>query len=190
MSYAPIFDTMLGSSLWEESYEVRVCFVSMLVMKDHNFIVRGTAKHISRMANMKEQEVIECLKILESPDSRRVEVQEFEGRRIRRVNEAGHVPAWLILNGSKYVDLMRAQSGRSKAAIAQAKWRAKQKALGIAPKPRASGGGPLRPMNPKLCQSDADSAGESVTVKEVGQGKRCAQCQEERCDCATEDNDP
>lgn len=183
MSYAPIFDTMLGSSLWDEDYAVRVCFISMLAMKDHNFIVRGTAKHISKMANMKEVEVIECLRILSSPDTNRVEEQEFEGRRIRRVEESGHVPAWLILNGAKYVELMRAQSGRSKAAIAQAKWRAKQKALGIAPKPRARGSGPLRPLNPKLCQSDADSAGESSTVKEVDSGKRCSSCQESECVC-------
>lgn len=133
MSYAPIFDTMLGSSLWDEDYAVRVCFISMLAMKDHEFIVRGSAKHISKMANMKEAEVIECLKILSSPDTKRVEEQEFEGRRIRRVEEAGHVPAWKILNGAKYVELMRAQSGRSKAAIAQAKWRAKQKAMGVVP---------------------------------------------------------
>lgn len=96
-TWSPIWSQIVDSSLWEEPYYVRVLFTSMLALKDVDFVVKLDTYKLAKRANMKEQEVIDGLKILCAPDGRRVGPQEHEGRRVEEV-EGG----WLILNGEKY----------------------------------------------------------------------------------------
>ena len=101
-SWCPITDDLPDSSVWDEPYPVRVLWISMLALKNSQFVVLAdSAYKLARRANMKEQEVIDALNVLSSPDIRRGEDQKFEGRRIEKV-EGG----WLILNGEKYRDLI------------------------------------------------------------------------------------
>lgn len=76
-------------------------------------MVYGNAYNLSRQANLTEQETIEALKVLESPDNHRLEKQEFDGRRIKRIENDGDHIGWLILNGKKYQDLMSASWRRA-----------------------------------------------------------------------------
>ena len=96
-TYAPLFKGLVESSIWLEPDTVRIVWITMLALKDRDHVVRHNAFQIGRFAVKSEQEVIEALKVLSSPDTRRIEPQPFEGRRIERV-ESG----WLILNGEKY----------------------------------------------------------------------------------------
>jgi hypothetical protein len=100
--YTPLFSKLIDSSLWDEPDHVRIVFITLLAKKDADMIVRGTAYNISRWARKTEQETLEALKILSSPDVRRIEPQPFEGRRIERKDDG-----WLILNGNYYQKLMQ-----------------------------------------------------------------------------------
>lgn len=99
--YTPIFSKIVDSSLWDEPDFVVKIFISMLAKKDRDNVVRATAFNISRWARKSEEEVIEALRILSSPDTKRLEPQEFEGRRIEKVKDG-----WIILKGEFYQKLM------------------------------------------------------------------------------------
>ena len=81
---------------------MRITFITMMAKKDSDHVVRASAFNLARWANKTEAEVLDALTILSSPDTRRLEPQEFEGRRIAKV-EGG----WLMLNGQKYEDQMK-----------------------------------------------------------------------------------
>lgn len=94
----------------------------MLALKDSDHVVRFNAFGLARRANMPEEEVLEALAILESPDVGRIEAQPHEGRRIRRVADG-----WLILNGQVYEDMMRRLNRREYQRVKKAEYRAKAK---------------------------------------------------------------
>ena len=109
--YTPIFSKIVDSSLWSEPDFVVKIYLTMLAKKDRDQVVRGTAYNIASWAKKTEQEVLTALKILSSPDKRRLEPQPHEGRRIERVEDG-----WLILNGKYYQDLMGQVNRRAKKA--------------------------------------------------------------------------
>lgn len=121
--YVPLFSKIVDSSLWDEPDYVVKIFITILVKKDKDDIVRASAYNISRWARKTEAEVLEALKILSSPDSRRLEPQLFEGRRIERV-EGG----WKILNAEHYQREMRAANRREYLRDKQAEHRERVKA--------------------------------------------------------------
>ena len=99
--YTPISSKIVDSSLWcEEDYVIKV-FLTMAVKKDRDQICRGTAFNIAQWSKKTEREVLSALNILSSPDTKRLEPQPFEGRRIEKVDDG-----WLILNGKYYQDMM------------------------------------------------------------------------------------
>lgn len=87
----------MDSSVWMEPYFVRVLWTTLLALKDSDHVVRLSAFKIASRANMSEQEVLDGLNILSAPDTKRLEPQPFDGRRIERVEEG-----WLVLNGEAY----------------------------------------------------------------------------------------
>ena len=118
-TWAPLFSRIVDSSLWlEPDYVVKV-FLTMMAKKDADMVVRGSAFNISQWAKKSEQETLDALKILSSPDTKRIEPQPFEGRRIQRVEDG-----WLILNGKLYRDLMVAENERAR----KRRWAAEKRA--------------------------------------------------------------
>lgn len=101
-NFTPIFEEIVDSSIWTESDMVIKVFLTMLAKKDRDYVVRASAFNIARWANKTEEEVLKALKVLSSPDRKRVEPQEFEGRRVKKVEDG-----WLLLNGEKYDRKMR-----------------------------------------------------------------------------------
>lgn len=120
----------MDSSIWREPDYVIKVFLTMMALKDEDHIVRLTAYQLGERAKKSEVEVLDALKILSSPDTKRVEVQEFDGRRIQAVEEG-----WLILNGQKYRDMVQLEMLRRKNRRASAAFRARQKANGDEPLP-------------------------------------------------------
>jgi hypothetical protein len=92
---------IVDSSLWQEEYYVRILFTTMLAKKDSDHVVRATAFNLHRWANITQEEVVEGLRILSSPDKRRLDPQENEGKRIAMVEDG-----WLVINGAKYEEMM------------------------------------------------------------------------------------
>lgn len=112
----------MDSSLWDEPDFVVKVFLTMMALKDADHIVRLTAYQIGRNARKTEPEVIEALKVLSEPDTRRLEKQDFNGRRIEKVEDG-----WLILNGQKYRDMVSEEMKKARNRRAQAAWRDRQK---------------------------------------------------------------
>lgn len=100
-SWAPIFSKIVDSSLWREDDLVVKVFLTMLAKKDADDVVRGSAFMIGEWAKKTEEEALQALKVLSSPDTKRIEPQPFEGRRIGKVDDG-----WLILNARYYKGLV------------------------------------------------------------------------------------
>ena len=118
-TWAPLFSKIVDSSLWLEPDWVIKIFITMVVKKDADHIVRANAFMISQWAKKTEQEVLDAFKILSSPDTKRLEPQPHEGRRIERCEEG-----WLILNGELYRDLMVQANERAR----KRRWAAEKRA--------------------------------------------------------------
>lgn len=124
--FTPLWSGIVDSSLWDEPDPVVKVFVTMLALKDPDFIVRKTAYQIGRCARKTEKEVLAALDVLCSPDTKRLEPQPFEGRRLRKM-ETG----WLILNGEKYQEKMKDEFRRDRWRKAQAAKRERDKLKGL-----------------------------------------------------------
>lgn len=120
--YVPVFEDIVDSSIWEEPDFVVKVFLTMLAKKKRGGYVWGTAFNLSRWAKKTEEETLKALEILSSPDTRRLEPQKFEGRRIEKV-EGG----WLILNAEHYQDRMKEENARISNVERQTRFRLKQK---------------------------------------------------------------
>ena len=107
-TYAPLFASIVESSLWKQPLHVRVLFVTMLPRKDWDHVVRVSDHHLKNMANITDDQTMDGLRILSSPDTSTTIPQPFDGRRIERVEEG-----WLILNGDKYQRMMKQLNQRA-----------------------------------------------------------------------------
>lgn len=121
-AWAPLWSKIVDSSLWTEPLHVRVLFVTMMALKDRDHVVRFNAFGLSQRAHMSEKEVMDGLKVLQAPDKKRLEKQDFDGRRVKKVDGG-----WLLLNGEKYRELMGLVQ-KERRAITQYHYRQKKKA--------------------------------------------------------------
>ena len=88
---------MLDSSVWrQKSKGTRLVWVTMLMMKDAEGIVRAGVPGITDRARVSRKECEKALKELSEPDEDTM-TQENEGRRIEKVAEG-----WKVLNHEKY----------------------------------------------------------------------------------------
>lgn len=108
----------MDSSLWTEDDTTIKVFLTMLALKDRDHVVRNNAFGIATRAHKTEAEVLRSLEILSAPDTRRIEPQEHEGRRIEKVEDG-----WLILNGEKYRDMINICYRREYQRIKQSEYR-------------------------------------------------------------------
>ena len=98
-TYTKLSSSIIQSSLWNESPEIRCVWITMLALADKDGYVAGDVRTISRLANIGIDETQAALDLFAAPDpgSRS---QEHEGRRI--VSAAG---GFTLLNHSKYREL-------------------------------------------------------------------------------------
>jgi hypothetical protein len=122
--YTPLFSKIVDSSLWSEPDYVVKVFLTMIAKKDRDNVVRGNAYNISLWARKTEKEVLSALEILSAPDTRRLEPQPHEGRRIEKVTDG-----WLILNGKYYQVLMTTVNRRAYKANKEKERRQRKKQL-------------------------------------------------------------
>lgn len=97
-------------------------FLTMLALKDSDDVCRLNAYQLHRRSRKTETQVLDALKTLASPDTKRVEIQAHEGRRIKAVEDG-----WLILNGAKYRDMVQLEMKRARNRRSQAAWRGRQR---------------------------------------------------------------
>lgn len=123
-TWTPLFSKIVDSFIWAEPDYVVKIFITMLALKDSDQVVRYNAFALAQRAHKTEKEVLDALKILSSPDNKRLEPQPFEGRRIERVEDG-----WKLLNGQFYEDMMRGLNRRAYKAAKQREYRERQKEI-------------------------------------------------------------
>jgi hypothetical protein len=94
--YTKLFETILTSTIWAESNEIRLVWITMLALRNASNVVEASLPGLAHVARVSLEDTKKALEKLSSPDpySR---TKEHEGRRICEVDGG-----WLILNGAKY----------------------------------------------------------------------------------------
>ena len=124
-SWTPLFSAIINSSVWRESKETRLVWITLLAKKDRNGYVRSALWALARDAGVSEDECRESVRILESPDPESA-CKENDGRRIKPV-EGG----WIILNHFLYQKRINKANRLASQAAWQAKYRNNKKLSGI-----------------------------------------------------------
>jgi len=106
--YTKLFSSILMSSIWEESTETRLVWVTLLALADQHGHVDGTVKSLARVSRVSVEECQGALACLLGPD---VDDRSgvLDGRRI--VPEAG---GWRLVNHAAYRSRMSADERRER----------------------------------------------------------------------------
>jgi hypothetical protein len=94
--YTKLFSSILASTIWRESLEVRIVWITLLAMAGKTGIAEGSVPGLADMARLPVSRTRKALIKLSSPD-KDSRSKEHEGRRIQDVDGG-----WLILNHAKY----------------------------------------------------------------------------------------
>lgn len=106
--YVVMFRAMLDSTIWEENPDVRLTWITLLLMKDPDQVVRHPLRVVAKKANLcperekNYERVRVAMEVLKAPDTKSGDNQEFEGRRVRQEGDS-----FLVLNGDKYDEMVR-----------------------------------------------------------------------------------
>lgn len=104
--YVKLFSDILQSSLWAQSSDVRVVWITMLALANQDGLVRATAPGIAHAARVSLRRTQAALELFQAPDSES-RTPDNEGRRIERVDGG-----FLILNYEKYRLMCSAEKRR------------------------------------------------------------------------------
>jgi hypothetical protein len=96
MAFVKLFSSITESSLWGESKDVRLLFVSMLAKADATGFVEAALPGLARISNLSVAEAEAAIAVLESPD-KYSKCKDFEGRRVAPTDGG-----WIILNYDSY----------------------------------------------------------------------------------------
>jgi len=91
-SYTKLWSSLLDSSVWGEPDHVRLCWITMLAMKNEHGYVGASIDGIARRAVVSLEQAEDAIATLEAPDERS-RSSEHDGRRIERVDRG-----WQVLN--------------------------------------------------------------------------------------------
>ena len=94
--FTKLVPEIVQSSIWNESSDIRIVWITMLAIKDENGYVQGDARTISRLANVTQEAASTALELFQKPDPFS-HTPDDDGRRI-----AAAAGGWLVLNHDKY----------------------------------------------------------------------------------------
>jgi hypothetical protein len=119
MQYTKLFHSILDSSIWQESKETKLLWVTMLAMVNKDGDVIASIPGLAARSGLAIGECEQSLQKLLSPDpySR---TKDFDGRRIRAIDGG-----WELLNHAKYRRLMSAEERKEYNRLKQAERRAR-----------------------------------------------------------------
>jgi hypothetical protein len=115
--YTKLFSSIVTSTIWGESNETRLTWITMLALADREGVVAGSIPGLAHLTHISIDKCEEAIGILLSPD-RYSRSSEFEGRRIEKI-EGG----WRLLNHGKYRRLLSAEERRQYLAAKQREYR-------------------------------------------------------------------
>lgn len=94
--YTKLFAEIVESTIWQETNDCRVLWITLLALKGRDHICRATVPYLAKVANLSIEQTEAYLERFQQPD-KYSRSQEHEGRRIAKVDGG-----WFILNGEKY----------------------------------------------------------------------------------------
>jgi hypothetical protein len=94
--FTKLVPEIIQSSIWNESSDVRIVWITMLAIKDENGYVRGDALTLARMANVNVNSVNEALNTFQNPDPSS-HTPDNDGKRIEAAPGG-----WIVLNHHLY----------------------------------------------------------------------------------------
>lgn len=120
--YTKLFGSIIASTVWRESKETKILWITMLAMADRNGFVEGSIPGLADMARLSIEETEASIEKLMAPDpySR---TKDNDGRRI-----AVQGDGWAILNHAKYREKMGQDERREWFRLYRRKERAATKA--------------------------------------------------------------
>lgn len=123
MHFVKMFSTMPDSTIWQESKDTKLTWITMLLVCDSNGEIHASIPGLAKRVGITTRECQDALKCLMSPDpfSR---TKDHEGRRIKEIDGG-----WFILNYAKYRDTLSAEDKKRKDRERIAAKRADEKAL-------------------------------------------------------------
>lgn len=119
--YAKLFGTIIASTIWRETKETKIVWITMLAMADRNGLVEASVPGLADFSRVTVDECRDALKVLSSPDADS-RTKDFEGRRIQEVDGG-----WQILNYSKYREKLNSLERRDYLASKQREARERKK---------------------------------------------------------------
>ena len=97
--FTKLFSQILDSTIWDEPWNVKGVWITMLAMADHQGRVMASIPGLARRATVSLQECETALQVFLSPDHYS-QSSEFEGRRIEVIDGG-----WRLLNYLKYREM-------------------------------------------------------------------------------------
>lgn len=116
-----MFSSIIRSSIWRESKETRLVWITLLAIKDKYGCVRSSMWALARDAGVSEEECREAIRVLEGPDPDSA-TRDNDGRRIQPM-EGG----WLILNHQLWQDRINKAKRLQQQAAWQREYRKREK---------------------------------------------------------------
>lgn len=125
--YTKLFASIIHSTIWQESKETKLVWITLLALKDRDGLVEASIPGLAKVAGVTVTECETALGILMAPDPYSRSKAE-EGRRLREVPGG-----WTIINHDAYRDRESADDVREKAAERKRRQRERErtKAAGV-----------------------------------------------------------
>lgn len=104
--YTKLFGSIVASTIWRESKETKIVWITMLAMANRDGVVEASIPGLADMARVSLDDALNAIETLSSPD-KYSRTKDHEGRRIREVQGG-----WLLLNHATYRAKMNADDRR------------------------------------------------------------------------------
>lgn len=125
--FTKLFSRILISSVWSESNETRIVWITLLALTGPDGVAKITLPGLSRLAVIPLPEVEKAILTLSSPDQYS-RTAEHEGRRIKEVrDDAGNLVGYFLYNYAKHRAVDATSAERQKRYRASRDGHARQK---------------------------------------------------------------
>src|SRR5215471_3458517 len=123
--FTKLYNTLLMSSIWSESSETRILWITMLAAADRDGYIFGSSAGLARIAGIPLANVLEALEMFKNPDPTSSDLSrdpDNQGRLIAVVDGGGR-----LINYEYYRGLERAEDRRYQMKMAQRRFRDKNR---------------------------------------------------------------
>lgn len=159
--YNKIFTKILDSSIWLETDSTRIVWLTLIAAMDESgFCQFASPANLAHRARVAPEATAEAIAILEAPDTNSSD-PDHDGRRIERVPGG-----WMVLNSSKYREIVTRAVGQEKTRERVARFRAKKHPVTHVTPCNDS----VTPANVRVTPSEADTE----TKADIGRKRSAA----------------